>query len=120
MAYTTIAIGNLSEPSSGTIVTKTIVGSGLTGTDCYSLTGARDEELMILVTNDGATGYATVYKSAATGNFAGYAEASLGDLSVAVGGGVTKALKLDQGRFRQQDATFRVGIGFTGSMYAFQ
>ena len=120
MAFTTIAVGNLSAPDSGTIVTKTIVGSGLTGTAAYSLTGLTDEELTILVTNDGATGTATVYAGVATGAFAGYCEASKGDMSIVVGGGVTKAIKLDQARFRQQDATVRVGIGFTGSLYAFQ
>lgn len=120
MAFTTIAIGNVTNPDAGTIVTKTIVGSGLTGTAAYSLTGATDEELTIMITNDGATGIATAYASAATGVFAGYCEASKGDLSVVVGGGVTKVIKLDQARFRQQDATFRLGVGFTGSAYAFQ
>jgi len=120
MAYTTIACGNLANPDAGTIVTKTIVGSGLTGTAAYSITGLTDEELTILITNDGATGIASFYASSATGVFAGYCEASKGDLAVVVGGGVTKAVKLDQARFRQQDATVRMGVGFTGSAYAFQ
>jgi len=120
MSYTTIACGTLGANDTGTIVTNHIVGSGLTGTAAYSITGLVDEELKVMITNDGATGIATVYQGASTGTFAGYCEASKGDLSVTVGGGVTKCLKLDQARFRQQDATIRVGIGFTGSMYAFQ
>lgn len=119
MSYTTIACGNVTY-GTGTIVTKTTVGSGLTGTAAYSLTGVKDEDLNILITNDGATGTASIYPSAATGSFAGYAMKGIGQLDTVVGGGVTKTLRIDSARFKQQDATIRIGIGFTGSFYAFQ
>lgn len=108
----TITVNDLSNVTdTGTIVTKTIISSA-TGTAAYSFDGVKDEDLRLVVLNDGATGIVAAYAG-------DYCEMSKGTLEVVVGGGISKCIVLDQARFRQNDNTMNIGFTFTGSCYAF-
>lgn len=97
------------------IVTSTALTNGATGTSGYAVQDSTfDDRLGLIVTNSGsATGSLWVKAS----DF--YENAGQGDLTVTVGGSVTKVIgPLDGMRFKQSNGYFNIDSGITGSISA--
>lgn len=97
----------------------TALTAGATGAAAYVVAGqSRDERFGIIATNTGsATGTLWIKASDA------YIEKDLGDMSVTIGGDVTKVIgPLEGQRFTQSGDTGLVNIdsGITGTISAFQ
>ena len=114
MARTEVAINDTSL-NAGSVLTKTVIAAGATGTDGYSFTGGKDsEKLRMIVVNAGATGVYTIKKGDYCANSA--------DLDVVVGGGgIASVITVDGAKVRQNDGSVYVDVGgVTGTFYVYQ
>lgn len=114
MARTLVSINDLSL-NAGTEITKTTVDAGATGASGYTISGVKqDSAAKVFIENSGsATGVYSIKAGA-------YHNNAVGDLSVTVGVGVTKAIELDGQRYRQSDGSYDIDFGATGIFYAVQ
>lgn len=119
MARTAVTVSDLTINGnvdiSGTVTTRS------TGTNGWAVAYDNDATIL-LVHNSGSVTGAIEIKAPTSGDYT--VNKGVGDLSVTVGGGIRKAIKVEGSRFRQSDGKLSVdgvggnSAGFTGSLQA--
>jgi hypothetical protein len=101
--------------NSGELQTLTVMAAGATGADGFTIKNvARDSDLVITIQNSGATTGKFTIKAGDSVN------SVLGDITVELTAGQTKAFKLDGARFRRSGGKYDIDAGVTGILGARQ